>query len=248
MKLQGKVALITGAGSGFGRASAQLFAQEGARVVLVDVNESAARQTQATLEGSESAVVAADVTRAADTARMVQAAVERYGRLDILFNNAGISVPPRPAEDVDEETWDRIMAVNLKGVFLGCKYAIPVMKRQGGGVILNTASVAGLRPRLGTLPYATSKGAVITLTKALALELAPHRIRVNCLAPVAADTPLLRTIVGDDPQALQSRMASIPWGRLATVEDVARAALYLVSDDADMLTGVCLPVDGGRSL
>lgn len=250
MKLNGKIALITGAGSGFGRASSLLFAQEGAKVVLVDVDEQAASQTQEmlTAEGRQSTVVAADVSQSADAERMVQEAVRAYDRLDILFNNAGIGMPARPTEEVTEDLWNRIMGVNVNGVFLGCKYAIPVMKQQGGGVILNTASVAGLRPRIGSSPYATSKGAVITFTKALALELASHRIRVNCLAPVAADTPLFQGIIEHQEANLQGRVATIPWGRLATVGDVAKAALYLVSDDADMITGTCLPVDGGRGM
>jgi 3-oxoacyl-[acyl-carrier protein] reductase len=180
---------------------------------------------------------------------MIQATVRTYGRLDIIFNNAGIGMPHMPTEEIPEDLWERIMGVNLKGVFLGCKYAIPVMKRQGGGVILNTASMAGIRPRSGSLPYAASKGAVITLTKSLALELSSYRIRVNCLAPVAADTPLLLGILGENREAgMKAMVETIPWGRIATAEDIAHAALFLVSDEAEMITGTCLQVDGGRGL
>jgi 3-oxoacyl-[acyl-carrier protein] reductase len=251
MKLEGKVVLITGAGSGFGRASALLFGREGAQVMIVDVDEQAARQTRDTLlaERGQGATVVADVSKAADAEQMIQATVRTYGRLDILFNNAGIGMPHRPTEDIPEDLWERIIAVNLKGVFLGCKYAIPVMKRQGGGVILNTASMAGIRPRIGSLPYAASKGAVITLTKSLALELSSYRIRVNCLAPVAADTPLLLGILGENREAgMKAMVETIPWGRIATAEDIAHAALFLVSDEAEMITGTCLQVDGGRGL
>ena len=251
MKLDGKVALITGAGSGFGRASALLFGREGAQVMMVDVDEQAGRQTRDTLlaEGGQGATVVADVSRAADAEQMIQATVRTYGRLDIIFNNAGIGMPHMPTEEIPEDLWERIMAVNLKGVFLGCKYAIPVMKRQGGGVILNTASMAGIRPRIGSLPYAASKGAVITLTKSLALELSSYRIRVNCLAPVAADTPLLLGVLGEHREAgMKAMVETIPWGRLATAEDIAHAALFLVSDEAEMITGTCLQVDGGRGL
>ncbi|HXH09398.1 MAG TPA: SDR family oxidoreductase [Alphaproteobacteria bacterium] len=251
MKLDGKVALITGAGSGFGRASALLFAREGAKVVLVDVDENGAVQTGNMLgrEGRQGTVVLGDVAKAADAERMVQETLRVYGRLDVLFNNAGIGMPHMPSEQVPEDLWERVLAVNLKGVFLGCKYAIPLMKRQGGGVILNTASMAGVRPRVGALPYAASKGGVITLTKALAVELAPYRIRVNCLAPVAADTPLFFGMLGENREAgLKAFLETIPWGRIATADDIAQAALFLVSDAAEMITGTCLQVDGGRGL
>jgi 3-oxoacyl-[acyl-carrier protein] reductase len=251
MKLDGKATLITGAASGFGRASALLFARQGARLALVDIDERGLQQTCDLLgaAGRRGMAIVADVARAADAERMVQETVQAYGRLDILFNNAGIGMPHTPSEDVPEELWDRVLGINLKGVFLGCKYAIPVMKRQGGGVILNTASMAGVRPRIGSLPYAASKGGVITLTKALALELAPYRIRVNCLAPVAADTPLFFGMLGENREAgLKAFLETIPWGRLATADDIAHAALFLVSDEAEMITGTCLQVDGGRGL
>ncbi len=250
MKLDGQVALITGAGSGFGRVTAYRFAQEGASIVLTDINREALEEThrQIVSAGCRSCVVMADVSQIADAERMIQSAVTTYGRLDILFNNAGVGMAARPAEEVTEELWQHILGVNLHGVFFGCKYAIPVMKEQGGGVILNTASIGGVRPRIGSLPYATSKGAVITLTQALALELAPYRIRVNCLAPVSADTPMFRGVIEGQEASLESRIAAIPLGRLATPDDVAKAALYLVSADSDMITGTCLPVDGGRGL
>jgi 3-oxoacyl-[acyl-carrier protein] reductase len=253
MRLPGKVALITGAGSGIGRATALLFAREGARVACVDINEGAAKETAQQIEkaGGQALALRADVSRGADCQAMVERTVATWGRLDILFNNAGVPQAPTPVESLDEAVFDTIMAVNVRGVYLGCKYAVPVMKRQGGGVILNTASTAAIRSRPGLNAYGASKGAVIAWTKALALELAPSKIRVVAIAPVATDTPMLPTFMGKsavDDKGRETMVRSIPLGRLNTPEDIARAALFAASDDAQMLTGTCLEIDGGRCI
>lgn len=253
MKLKDKVAVVTGAGSGIGQATALLFAREGARVACADVNEGPAKETVQRIKtaGGEALAFRVDVTRAADCQAMVGGTVAAWGRLDILFNNAGVPQSPTPVEEVDEATFDRIMAVNVRGIYLGTKYAVPVMKRQGGGVILNTASTAAIRPRHGLAAYSASKGAVIAWTKALALELAASKIRVVALAPVATDTPMLPAFMGKtvvDEAGRAAMLRTIPLGRLNTPEDLARAALFLASDDAAMVTGTCFEVDGGRCL
>ena len=252
MKLDGKVALVTGAGSGIGKAGALLFAAEGARVACVDHNETTVKETVEQIEkaGGRALVLSADVSRAADSRAMVERTVAEWSRLDILYANAGVPQSPTPVEEVDETTFDRIVAVNVKGVFLGVKYAVPVMKKQGGGVILITASTAAIRPRYGLQAYGASKGAVIALTKALALELAPHRIRVVAIAPVATDTPMLPAFLGKAgvERGREATIKTIPLGRLNTPDDVARAALFLASDDAAMVTGSCVEVDGGRCI
>jgi 3-oxoacyl-[acyl-carrier protein] reductase len=253
MRLEGKVALVTGAGSGIGRATALLWAREGARVACADLDEGAAKDTAQQIErgGGQALAVRADVTRAEDCQAMVERTVAAWGRLDVLFNNAGVPQAPTPVEALDEATFDRIMAVNVRGVYLGTRAAVPVMKRQGGGVILNTASTAAIRPRTGLNAYAASKGAVIAWTRATALELAPARIRVVAIAPVATDTPMLPTFMGKrevDAQGREAMLRTIPLGRLNTPEDIARLALFLASDEAAMMTGACVEVDGGRCL
>ncbi len=249
MRLSNKVALITGAGSGFGQASAILFAKEGAKVAVADIDGKAAAGTVETIKknGGDAIAIEADVSKPAEVERMVKTAVEKYGKLDILFNNAGCPMLPTPVENLEEELWDKIMNVNVKGIFFGCKYAAPIMKKQGGGVIINTASISGLRPRPGSSAYATSKAAAIMLTKAMAIEFASSNIRVNALNPVAADTAMLPKL-GVTKEAMPNIIASIPIGRLAKVEDVAYAALYLASDEAAMVTGIGLDVDGGRGI
>ncbi len=252
MRLADRVAVITGAGSGIGRASALLFAQEGARVVVADVEATGGAETVRLIQqqGGAAAFVRTDVTRPADVQRMLDTALEQYGRLDVLFNNAGLAMPFTPIEQVDEALLDRLLAVNVKGVFFGCQLAAPMLKRQRSGVILNTASTAGIRPRPGLSAYNMTKGAVITLTKTLALELAPYQVRVVALCPVATDSPMLPAFIGDqDPAEARRRfIESIPLGRLNTPEDLARAALWLASDEAAMVTGTAFEVDGGRDV
>ena len=253
MKLKDKVALITGAGSGIGQATALLFAREGARVAVVDVREEAAKATAQEIEraGGQALALRADVSRAADNQAAVEQTVARWGRLDIFYANAGVPERPTPVEDVDEATFDRIMAVNVKGPFLGVKYAAPIMKRQRSGVILITGSTSAVRPRPGVQCYSASKGAVHVMAKSLALELAPFGIRVVTIAPVATETPMLPAFMGKDKvddEGMARYRATVPLGRLNQPEDLARAALFLSSDDAAMITGTALEVDGGRCI
>jgi 3-oxoacyl-[acyl-carrier protein] reductase len=252
MRLPNKVALITGAGSGIGRATAELFAREGAKVAAVDLNEEAGAVTAEAIRaaGGEAISVAVDVSNGDDVRRAIDTCVGSFGRIDILYNNAGIAMQRTPIEEIDDALFDRIMAVNVRSIHLGAKHAVPHMKRQGGGVILTTGSTAGIRPRVGASSYAASKGAVIALTKALAIELAPFKIRVVSINPVAVDTPMLHGIHGDryEDQVLGTYLASIPLGRLNQAEDIARAALYLASDEAFMVTGTAFEIDGGRDI
>jgi 3-oxoacyl-[acyl-carrier protein] reductase len=255
VKLQGQVAVITGAGSGIGRASAVAFAEEGACVLAADLNASSAAETveQVRATGVDAEPFEVDVTRAEQVDAMVQRAVDRFGRIDVLFNNAGLPQAFTPFENSTDALFDRIMDVNVRGVFHGCRAAIPRMKAQGGGVILNTASTAGIRPRPGLAVYNASKAAVITLTKTLAVELAPHRIRVVSICPVATDTPMLPSFIGveqgaDEAEGRRRFISTIPWGRLNRPEDIARAAVFLASSDAEMVTGTAFEIDGGRDV
>lgn len=253
MKLKDRVAIITGAGSGIGAASALAFAGEGARVLVVDINEAAAKATVEQIEkaGGRAATARADVARAADNQAIVERAVSTWGRLDVFFANAGVPQFPTPIDEQDEAVFDRIFAVNVKGVWLGARYALGVMKAQQRGVFLVTASTAAIRPRPGGQTYAASKGAVVTLTKSLALEMAPHGVRVVAIAPVATETPMLPTFMGKkevDAEGLARYVATVPLGRLNKPEDIAHAAVFLASDDAAMITGACLEVDGGRCI
>ena len=253
MRLMDRVVVITGAGSGIGAASALAMAREGARVLAVDIDEAGAKATAETIEreGGQAAAAHADVTRGADNQAVVERALAAWGRLDVFFANAGVPQWPSPVEDVDDATFDRIMAVNVKGVWLGAKYALAVMKRQKGGVFLVTTSTAAIRPRPGGQTYAASKGAVVTMVKSLALESAPHGVRVVAIAPVATETPMLPTFMGKtavDAEGMARYVATVPLGRLNRPEDIARTAVFLASDDAAMITGSCIEVDGGRCL
>src|SRR6266540_985298 len=242
-RLQGLVAVITGAGSGIGRAAALAFAREGACVLAAGLRST----------GGSAEPFAVDVTKYDQVSAMVDTAVERFGKLDIVFNNAGVPQAFTPFEDTDDALYERIFDVNVRGVVYGCRAAIPHMKAHGGGVILNTASTAGIRPRPGLAVYNASKAAVISLTKTLALELAPHHIRVVSLCPVATDTPMLPSFIGveqgaDEAEGRKRFIATIPWGRLNRPEDLANAAVFLASADADMVTGTAFEVDGGRDV
>lgn len=253
MRLANKVAIVTGAGSGIGRATSILFAREGAKVIVADIKDNEGQETVRTIKADrgDAIFVHTDVSKAADVERLIKTAVQTFGKLDILYNNAGIPQKAIPVETMDEALWDRIYAVNVKGVFLGAKYAVPEMKKNRGGVIINTASIGGVRVRPAFAAYNSSKGAVIVLTRALALELAQYNIRVNCINPVSADTPMLPQFMAASPDVqsgINQLKSTIPLGRLATPEDIAYAALYLASDEASLVTGASLDVDGGRGI
>jgi 3-oxoacyl-[acyl-carrier protein] reductase len=253
-RLQDVVAVITGAGSGIGRASALEFAREGASVVVADVHAPSVEDTagQVRALGGQAEAIRVDVTRYEDVDQMMHTAVDRFGRLDVVFNNAGLPQSFTPFEESTDELYDRIFNVNVKGVFYGCRAAVPMLKARGG-VILNTASTAGIRPRPGLAVYNASKAAVINLTKTLAVELAPHRIRVVSICPVATDTPMLPSFIGvpqgaNEDEGRRRFIATIPWGRLNRPEDIARAAVFLASPEAEMVTGTAFEVDGGRDV
>ena len=251
MRLAGKICIVTGGGSGFGAGIAQTFAAEGAELVLADIDGDAAERVAGRVraEGGRARAIQVDVTRDEDTGRMIACAIEGGGRLDVLVNNAGVSHWNQPLTEVSEADFDRVYAVNVKSLYWAAKHAVPAMAGQGGGVIINTASTAGIRPRPGLCWYNGSKGACILITKSMAVELAPHRIRVNALCPVAGETPLLGHFMGGDTPGNRARfVGTVPLGRLSTPRDVARAALWLASDEADFITGVALEVDGGRCI
>lgn len=254
MRLQGKVAVVTGGGSGFGAGIVRKFVAEGARVVVADLNLDAAREV-AQVAGDAALALRADVASAADTKSMLDAAQRHFGGFDILVNNAGVGHLPQPLESLPEDDFDRIVAVNMKAIYLAMKEAVPRLKAKpagsGGlrGAILNIASTAGVSPRPRLAWYNASKGWVITATRASAVELAPFGIRVNALNPVAGETPLLKTFMGEDTPEMRAKfLSTIPIGRFSTPEDLGNAACFLCSDEASMVTGVCMEVDGGRCI
>lgn len=250
MKLDQRVAVITGAGSGMGRASSILFAGEGAKIVVADINDVAGRETVANIEaeGGEALFIHTDVTNSSDVQQMVDSCLNRFGKIDILFNAAGTPQHNSPIEDIDEDLVDKIYRVNVKGVFLTMKYVLPVMKSAGQGVIINLASMGGVRARPGTSVYASSKAAVIHLTKAVAVEVASNHIRANFINPAAVDTPMLpqfRPPGMDLEEFYKSARESMPLGRIARPEDVAYAALFLACDESSLVTGTGIDVNGG---
>ena len=244
MRLEGTVAIVTGAGSGMGEAIAETYAREGACVAVLDVNGKAA-ETVAKRIGKSAIAIACDVTKRGDIDAAVDETVKAFGGLDVLVNNAGVAHVNKPMLDIDEREFDRVFTVNVKGLFMFSQAAVPLMRGKGG-VIVNIGSTAGLRPRPGLSAYNATKGAVHNLTKTLAVELAPDKIRVCAIAPVATDTPLLPTFLGPAPGMREKFIATVPLGRLATAQDIADAALFLASDEAKFLTGNIMEVDGGR--
>jgi 3-oxoacyl-[acyl-carrier protein] reductase len=245
MRLVGRSAIVTGAGSGMGKAIAETFAREGAKVAVLDVNEQAAREVARAI-GQRAVAMRADVTRKTDIDAALTAALKAFGAIDILVNNAGVAHVNKPVLDIDEAEFDRVFAVNVKGVFLFCQAVVPHFRQHGGGVIVNIGSTAALRPRPGLSAYNATKGAVHNLTKTLAVELAPDKIRVCAIAPVATDTPLLPTFLGNAAGMREKFIATVPLGRLALPQDIANVALFLASPEAEFLTGNIVEVDGGR--
>lgn len=254
MRLRDKVAIITGAGSGLGRATAILFAIEGARIVVAANREKDGEQTIKSIReaGGDAILARVDVTRAADLENAVKVAVAKYGKLDIMLNNAGTPGPGKLMADITEEAWNRVISVNLTGVFLGTKYAIPEMLKGGGGVIINVSSAAALSPRRYTAAYSAAKAAVIQLTRVTALEYARKNIRVNCILPGPIDTPFFTKVSGADPAKIAAFKEivrnEVPLGRFAQPEEIARVALFLASDDASYVTGAAFAADGGQLL
>lgn len=254
MRLKNKVAIITGGAQGFGYGIAERYVQEGCNVMLVDIQAHAVEQAAAKLQDQAKAsgalpVVAqqADVSKSGDWDELVSATLVAFGRIDIVVNNAGVSHKNQPMLDVDEAEFDRVYAVNVKSIYLSAKHCVPVFRSQHSGCFVQIASTAGVRPRPGLTWYNGSKGAVIMTSKSMAVELAKDNIRVNCINPVAGETPLLATFMGEDtPEKRALFKASIPLGRLSTPRDIANAALFLASDEAEFITGACLEVDGGR--
>ena len=248
MRLTGKTAIVTGGASGFGAGIVRKFVAEGARVMIADLNTDLAQET-AEQVGGNVGVIHCNVADDASVRAMVEAVQTAFGRIDILINNAGTTHLPAPMENVAEEDFDKVFAVNCKSVYLTAKYVVPLMKAQGSGAILNVASTAGVSPRPRLNWYNASKGWMNNATKGMAVELAPSGVRVNAINPVAGETPLLKTFMGEDtPEVRAKFMSTIPLGRFSSPEDMGNAACYLCSDEASMVTGVCMEVDGGRCI
>ena len=246
MKLSGKTAVITGAASGFGKGIAEKFSQEGAKIILADLNNELVEQTAKNINQDWQHV---DVANSNSMKSLSEYIIKKYGSIDIMVNNAGITHLPMPLEDLSEEEFDKVFAVNAKSVFFCGKYFVPHMKKSKRGSILNIASTAGLSPRPKLNWYNASKGWMITATKTMAVELATNNIRVNALAPVAGETPLLKSFLGEDtPERRNAFLSTIPLGRFSTPEDLANTACFICSDEASMITGAVLEVDGGRCI
>lgn len=248
MRLDGKIAIVTGGASGFGAGIVRRFLEEGARVAIADINGDAAHSLASEM-GDDAIGVQTDVSSASDVERLTQETISKLGSVDILVNNAGVGHAPEPLDSLSEETFDRLFRVNIKSIYLTAQKIVPIMKKNGNGAILNIASTGGVSPRPNLTWYNASKGWVITATRAMAVELAGEGIRVNALNPVAGETPLLKTFMGSDtPEVRAKFLASIPIGRFSTPEDMGASACFLCSDDASMITGVALEVDGGRCI
>lgn len=249
MRLQDRIAIVTGAASGFGAEIARRYVAEGAKVVVADLNEQGAKDLAGALAGNAFAV-RCDVSKRAEVDALVAAAVQRYGTVDIVVNNAGYTHKNQPMLEVDEATFDRMFAVNVKSIYLMALAVVPIMRAKKNGVIINIGSVSGIRPRPGLVWYSASKAAANLVSKAMAAELGPDNIRVNAIAPVMSPTGLIEAFMGmpDTPENRKKFTGNIPLGRLAEPLDIAKAAVYLASDDSDFITGVEFPVDGGRSI
>ncbi|ALD92919.1 glucose 1-dehydrogenase [Cupriavidus gilardii] len=250
MRLAGKVAVVTGGGSGFGEGIANLFAREGARVVVADIDEAKAAEVAQSIvqAGGQARAVRADVSQGSDVEAMREVALAAFGDVGIVVNNAGTTHRNKPILEITEDEFDRVQAVNVKSLYWTARHFVPHFRQRGGGVFVNIASTAAIRPRPGLVWYNASKGAVVTASKAMAAELGPDNIRVNCVNPVIGATGLLEQFMGkpDTPENRASFLATIPMGRMSTPADIAAACLYLASDEAAFVTGTCIEVDGGR--
>jgi len=249
MRLQGKTAMITGGASGFGRGIAETFGRVGANVVILDLNQAGAQEVASSIS-NHALAIEGDVTKKSDIERAVAQTVEQFGRLDIVVNNAGWTHVNQPMLEVDEDEFDRVFNINVKSIYLMTHAVVPLMRQQGGGVMINIGSTAGIRPRPGLTWYNGSKGAVNLMSRSMAVELAPDRIRVNAVAPVMGESAMLERFMGlpDTPENRAKFVAGIPLGRMSKPSDVANACLYLASDEAEFITGVVLEVDGGRTI
>ena len=247
-RMTDKVAVVTGGGSGFGAGIARQFCDEGARVVLLDLNQEAAESIAKEL-GETCLALCADISDKSNLSSAIDQIIDWSGKIDILVNNAGVGHEPTPLDELSEKQFDRIFQVNMRGIYLTSNLVVPIMKAKGQGCILNIASTAGISPRPNLTWYNASKGWVITATKSMAIELAPFNIRVNAINPVAGETPLLSTFMGEDtPEMREKFLSTIPLGRFSTPEDIGRAAVYLCSNESSLVTGTALEIDGGRTI